>query len=167
MISPEAPSKRRSQTLKNSHASAAIADISKLLAQMSDMQKKLETHRNEQLASKKVERKKVASQKAKNVASMKVKQRVVSPQKVFAGPSRNDQRDNSDTDKDSQESESDDEEDEFGVFGVLCCLTTPGLRKDIRRQIRQLYSHKVTYYVHYNYILSSHLLSHSRFYFYY
>ena len=52
-------------------------------------------------------------------------------------------------------------------FGVLCCLTTPGLRKDIRRQIRQLYSHKVTYYVHYNYILSSHLLSHSRFYFYY
>ena len=51
-------------------------------------------------------------------------------------------------------------------FGVLCCLTTPGLRKDIRRQIRQLYSHKVTYYVHYNYILSSHLLSHSRFYFY-
>ena len=50
-------------------------------------------------------------------------------------------------------------------FGVLCCLTTPGLRKDIRRQIRQLYSHKVTYYVHYNYILSSHLLSHSRFYF--
>ena len=40
-------------------------------------------------------------------------------------------------------------------FGVLCCLTTPGLRKDIRRQIRQLYSHKVTYYVHYNYILSS------------
>ena len=25
-------------------------------------------------------------------------------------------------------------------FGVLCCLTTPGLRKDIRRQIRQLYS---------------------------
>ena len=52
-------------------------------------------------------------------------------------------------------------------FGVLCCLTTPGLRKDIRRQIRQLYSHKVTYYVNYNYILSSHLLSHSRFYFYY
>ena len=52
-------------------------------------------------------------------------------------------------------------------FGVLCCLTTPGLRKDIRRQIRQLYSHKVTYYVHYNYMLSSHLLSHSRFYFYY
>ena len=50
-------------------------------------------------------------------------------------------------------------------FGVLCCLTTPGLRKDIRRQIRQLYSHKVTYYVHYNYILSSHLLSHSHFYF--
>ena len=41
-------------------------------------------------------------------------------------------------------------------FGVLCCLTTPGLRKDIRRQIRQLYSHEVTYYVHYNYILSSH-----------
>ena len=39
-------------------------------------------------------------------------------------------------------------------FGVLCCLTTPGLRKDIRRQIRQLYSHKITY-VHYNYILSS------------
>ena len=52
-------------------------------------------------------------------------------------------------------------------FGVLCCLTTPGLRKDIRRQIRQLYSHKVTYYVHYNFILFSHLLSHSRFYFYY
>ena len=52
-------------------------------------------------------------------------------------------------------------------FGVLCCLTTPGLRKDIRRQIRQLYLHKVTYYVHYNYILSSHLLSHSRFYIYY
>ena len=48
-------------------------------------------------------------------------------------------------------------------FGVLCCLTTPGLRKDMRRQIRQLYSQKVTYYVHYNYILSSHLLSHSRF----
>ena len=39
-------------------------------------------------------------------------------------------------------------------FGVLCCLTTPGLRKDIRRQIRLLYSHKITY-VHYNYILSS------------
>ena len=37
-------------------------------------------------------------------------------------------------------------------FGVLCCLTTPGLRKDIRRQIRQLYSQQVTYYVHYNYI---------------
>ena len=52
-------------------------------------------------------------------------------------------------------------------FGVLCCLTTPGLRKDIRRQIRQLYSHKITYYVHYNYILSSHLLSHFRIYFYY
>ena len=34
-------------------------------------------------------------------------------------------------------------------FGVLCCLTTPGLRKDIRRQIRQLYSHKITYYVHF------------------
>ena len=27
----------------------------------------------------------------------------------------------------------------MGGFGVLCCLTTPGLRKDIRRQIRQLY----------------------------
>ena len=40
--------------------------------------------------------------------------------------------------------------DDFEEFGVLCCLTTPGLRKDIRRQIRQLYSHKVTYYVHYN-----------------
>ena len=26
-------------------------------------------------------------------------------------------------------------------FGILCCLTTPGLRKDIRHQIRQLYSH--------------------------
>ena len=38
-------------------------------------------------------------------------------------------------------------------FGVLCCLTTPGLRKDIRRQLRQLYSHQVTYYVHYNYII--------------
>ena len=32
-------------------------------------------------------------------------------------------------------------------FGVLCCLTTPGLRKDIRRQIQQLYSHQVIYYV--------------------
>ena len=52
-------------------------------------------------------------------------------------------------------------------FGVLCCLTTLGLRKDIRRQTRQLYSHKNTYYVHYNYMLSSHLLSHSRLYFYY
>ena len=52
-------------------------------------------------------------------------------------------------------------------FGVLCCLTTPGLRKDIRRQIRQLYSHKITYYVYYNYILSSHLLSHFHIYFYY
>ena len=56
---------------------------------------------------------------------------------------------------------------EHKEFGVLCCLTTPGLRKDIRRQIRQLYSHKNTYYVHYNYILSSHLLSHFRIYFYY
>ena len=46
-------------------------------------------------------------------------------------------------------------------FGVLCCLMMPGLRKDIRYQIRQLYSHQVTYYVHYYYILSSHLLSHS------
>ena len=27
-------------------------------------------------------------------------------------------------------------------FGVLCCLKTPGLRKDIRRQTRQLYSHQ-------------------------
>ena len=41
-------------------------------------------------------------------------------------------------------------------FGVLCCLTTPGLRKDIRRQIRRLYSHKklhimyiiISYYFH-------------------
>ena len=48
-------------------------------------------------------------------------------------------------------------------FGVLCCLTTTGLRKDIRHQIRRLYSHKITY-VHYNYILSSHLLSHFRIY---
>ena len=49
--------------------------------------------------------------------------------------------------------------------GSLCCLTMPGLRKDIRRQIRQLYSHQVTYYVHYNYTLSSHLLSHCHIYF--
>ena len=34
-------------------------------------------------------------------------------------------------------------------FGILCCLTTPGLRKDIRRQIRQFYSHQVLYYVYY------------------
>ena len=38
-------------------------------------------------------------------------------------------------------------------FGILCCLTTPGLRKDIRRQIRQLYLHQVLYYVYYYYIL--------------
>ena len=112
MSSPEVRRKKRSRTPKNSHASTAIADISKLLEQMSDMQKKLETHRNEQLASKKVERKKVASQKEKNVASMKVKPRVASPQKVIAGTSRNDQRDYSDTEEDPQESESDDEEDE-------------------------------------------------------
>ena len=60
------------------------------------------------------------------------------------------------------------EERDKKEFGVLCCLMTPGLRKDIRRQIQQLYSHKVTYYRHYNYILSSDLLLHSRiFYFYY
>ena len=28
-------------------------------------------------------------------------------------------------------------------FGILCCLATSGLRKDIQRQIRQLYSHQV------------------------
>ena len=54
----------------------------------------------------------------------------------------------------------------FHKLGVLCCLTMPGLRKDIRRQIRQLHSHKIAY-VHYSYILSSHLLSHIRIYFYY
>ena len=32
-------------------------------------------------------------------------------------------------------------------FGVLCCLTTPGLRKDIRHQIRQLYSDKVNFFL--------------------
>ena len=37
-------------------------------------------------------------------------------------------------------------------FGILCCLTTPGLRKDIWRQIRQLYSRQVLYYVYYYYI---------------
>ena len=45
-------------------------------------------------------------------------------------------------------------------FGVLCCLTTPCLRMDFWHEIRQLYSQQVPYYVHYNYILLSHLLSH-------
>ena len=53
------------------------------------------------------------------------------------------------------------------ISRVLCYLTTPGLKKDIRHQIQQLCSHKVTYYVHYNYILLSHLLSYSRMYYYY
>ena len=30
-------------------------------------------------------------------------------------------------------------------FELLCCLTRPGLRKDIRSHIRQLYSHQVIY----------------------
>ena len=54
---------------------------------------------------------------------------------------------------------------EFGVRSFV--LFNDAWSQDIRRQIRQLYSHKVTHYVHYNFILFSHLLSHSRFYFYY
>ena len=34
-------------------------------------------------------------------------------------------------------------------FEFLCCLITPGHRKDIWRHIWQLYSHQVTYYVYY------------------
>ena len=52
-------------------------------------------------------------------------------------------------------------------FGILCCLTTPGLRKDIWRQIRQLYSHQVLYYIYYYYILSSLSRPRSHIYFYY
>ena len=51
-------------------------------------------------------------------------------------------------------------------FGVLCCLT-PGLRKDIQRQIQQLHSHQVIYYIYYYYILSSLSRSRSHIYFYY
>ena len=47
-------------------------------------------------------------------------------------------------------------------FVILCCLTTPGLRKDIRRQMRQLYSHQVLYYVYYYCILSPGYYHHFR-----
>ena len=54
-----------------------------------------------------------------------------------------------------------------GVLEFCLCLTTPGLRKDIQRQIQQLYWHEVIYYVYYYYILSSLSQSRSHIYFYY
>ena len=86
--SREGSPQRNVRSPKNRNARVAIADISKLLAQMSEMQRTLEAQKAEQVASQKVkmgslpsEGKKVASQKAKAVASKKVNW-VASPEKV-------------------------------------------------------------------------------------